>query len=376
MSFMKKAIIPYILMIAIFLMNGCVDSREQKKINAQYVNRAKINAENYIEEKYNFTPEILDAVQERQYGMFNSTPLSTVYVRMTYNGRDFGVYIDGSCENTDGSDNYQQPELKKYFAELITQKLTEPDLLMLSGGKINTVFDPIEAECVNMYSAYFNGTNVSELLSEGDCSVTAEYVCTDISVLSEKDFPDELFGNTRCNIKLVSLRKPDYLGSWICYINDDNEMLPFYAESLTIINNGGTSYKTYSLGNVGDIFYYIDGEDCDTVTVTEIEADDGSNWNNEYFNVKTASKAYAFKCDHNCQVSFFFPQSAIEQSTDRKTFQAYGICRGSGSDRTYDSFYTHDFSDDYEVGYIDINADEEVYVVFLQKTSTRKRRFT
>ncbi|MCM1227440.1 MAG: hypothetical protein NC320_08455 [Clostridium sp.] len=367
---MKKTIIPFILMIAIFLMTGCVDSKEQKKLNTQYVNRAKINAENYIEEKYDFTPEILDAVQERQYGMFNSTPLSTVYVRMTYNGRDFGVYIDGSCENTDGSDNYQQPELKKYFAELIAQKLPEPDSLTLNGGKINTAFDPIEAECVNMYSAYFNGTNISELLSEGDCSVTAEYVCTDISELSEKDFPDELFSNTRCNIRLVSFRKPDYLGHY--YKSGTNEMLPLYAESLTVINSGGTSSQTYSLGNVGDIFYYIDGEDCDTVTVTEIESDDGSNWNNEHFNVKTASKAYAFKSTHNCKVRFFFPQSAIEQITNRKTFQAYGICRGSGSDRTYETFYANDFSDDYEVGYININADEDVYVVFLHKTSTRK----
>jgi hypothetical protein len=96
---MKKTILSVVM--AAIVLTGC-DSKEQKKLNKQYISTAKSNAVKYIEDKYGFTPEVRSAEQEREYGWINSTPLSTVYVRMNHDGRDFGVYIEGATDNTDG----------------------------------------------------------------------------------------------------------------------------------------------------------------------------------------------------------------------------------------------------------------------------------
>ena len=165
---MKKTILPFV--IAAMVLTGC-DSKEQKKLNKQYISTAKANAVKYIEDKYGFTPEIRSAEQEREYGWINSDPLSTVYVRMNHNDRDFGVYIDGATDNTDGYDNYQCEDIADYFCSAISDITGKPVQLTLKGGMVQTSFDPIENECINMYSESFETSAPEKFFSRDRKSV-------------------------------------------------------------------------------------------------------------------------------------------------------------------------------------------------------------
>jgi hypothetical protein len=364
---MKKTVL--FAVMAVLALTGC-DNREQKKLNRQYISTAKSNAVKYIEDKYGFTPEVISAEQERKYGWINSTPLTTVYVRMNHGDRNFGVYIDGASENTDGSDNYQSRDIADCFCSAISEITGKPVQLTLKGGMVQTSFDPIENECINMYSESFDPSAPGEFFSRSQCSVLAEYVNTDISSISGRDLPLYIFKNNNKNeITLVSYRDKDYVGLY-----DQSSMLPFYAESRTIINRIETVHEDFSLGQVGDMSYYIKDEDGSNVTVREVVPDNGSEWDNEFFTAETASKAYSFRCDHDCEVNIFFPKSAIEplDPKSHKTHRELGICRGTGSSRFFDTYNLMHLNDDYEICSFNLNADQEAYVVFLRLTNVKK----
>ena len=364
---MKKIILSVVM--AAIVLTGC-DSKEQKKLNKQYISTAKSNAVKYIEDKYGFTPEVRSAEQEREYGWINSTPLSTVYVRMNHDGRDFGVYIDGATDNTDGSDNYQSKDIADYFCTAIADITGKPVQLTLKGGMVQTSFDPIENECINMYSESFDTSAPEEFFSRSRCSVLAEYVNTDISSIKKKDLPEYLFSKDNNNeIVLVSYRDKDHVGLY-----DQSSMLPFHAECRTIISNNGTVHEDYSLGQVGDMSYYIKNENSSAVTVREVVPDNGSEWNDEFFTAETASKAYSFKCGHDCEVNIFFPKSAIDPipPNARGIHRELGICRGSGSSRSFDTYDLMDLNDEYEVGSFDLKAGQEAYIVFLHLKNVKK----
>lgn len=90
----------------LLLLSGCV-TKEQEEKNAANLARAEINAVNYVKEKYGFTAEITSSEIERDGGMFGPSFTNHAYVNMSYNGKDFTVYINGKNTNTDGVDDYQ-----------------------------------------------------------------------------------------------------------------------------------------------------------------------------------------------------------------------------------------------------------------------------
>ena len=118
---MKKIRLTALLLSCTILFSAC-DSKEQKAENEKNLRQAEKNAIAYIEEKYGFTPEVIESAIERSSGLFGGTPLTTAMIRMSYNNKDFSVYIDGETENTDGADNYQQDEIISALTEKLSEK--------------------------------------------------------------------------------------------------------------------------------------------------------------------------------------------------------------------------------------------------------------
>ena len=99
----------------------------------------------YIKEKYGFTPEVIESAIERSSGLFGGAPLTTAMIRMSYNNKEFSVYIDGETENTDGADNYQQEEIIAALTEKLSEKaenskgiVGEIRSINIDGGKANS----------------------------------------------------------------------------------------------------------------------------------------------------------------------------------------------------------------------------------------------
>lgn len=347
---------------ALIPLASCGDSEEQKKLNRQYVETAKSNALNYIHEKYGFEPEITDAVQERAYGMFGSTPLTTVYVRMNYNGRDFGVYISGADTNTEGYDNYQQEELYEYVKKYIP----EPVDIELKGGYVSTAYDDFEAECVNMYRTYFDGTNISEMFMEKGCDICARYIGEDFSDISLDDFPEELFAGEKVDVTLMSYRSEEAYNKKGVKTNEESAV---YLESYCTLNKSETVKKSYPLGRIGNMYYYVEDDVPESVSITEITPDDASHWDNEYYTCETASKAYSIKSGKDCTVWIYFPESDITEEKDK--YQSFAFYNDTDEGRVYDNYYLHDWDDDYAIESLDISAGQELNFLFLNRKNIK-----
>lgn len=317
---------------------------------------------NYIRDKYGFEPEITDAVQERQYGMFSSTPLTTVYVRMNYNSRNFGVYIDGGSANTDGYDNYQQEDLCGY----IRQFIPEPVDIELKGGFVSTSYDDFEAECVNMYRTYFDGKNIAEMFAEKGCSIYAKYIGEDFSDISADDFPEDLFDSEKVSVTLMSYRSADmYKANGF----QTDEEAAVYLESFCILNKSETVKKTYPLGQIDGVYYYVEDDSPESVSITEIIPDNASEWNNEFFTHEVASKAYSIKSNKDCTVWIYFPESSITEENGK--YQAFAFYKDTDEGRVYDEYYIHDWNDEYEIKDVNLSSGQEFNFLFLNKKNIK-----
>ena len=173
----KKTVrlLPAVPLIVCMLLTGC-DSAEQKAQNAEWEAQASENAKAYIMQKYGLSAEVREAKVDRMRGMFGTTPISDVFVDMRYDKRDFTVYITGQKESTEGSDSYQAEEIEQALSETIEREVP--------GLKLLDIYPQDKTEQDQetfFYSAYFDGTNLPEVLSDGAGSFEAFYVDTDLS---------------------------------------------------------------------------------------------------------------------------------------------------------------------------------------------------
>ena len=347
---------------ALITLTSCGDSEEQKELNRQYIATAKTNALNYIQDKYGFEPEITDAVQEREYGMFSSTPLTTVYVRMNYNNRNFGVYIDGASKNTDGYDNYQQEDLYEYLKSFIP----EPIDMELKGGVISTSYDDFEKECVNMYQTYFDGTNIAEMFNEKGCSIYARYIDKDFSEISADDFPDDFFINEKVKVTFYSYRSEDAYNKKGVRTNAESAV---YLESYCTVSKSETVKKSYPIGRIDNMYYYVEEDLPESVNIREITPDNPANWDNEFFTHEVASKAYSIKSDSDCTVWIYFPESDIVKKDHE--WQGFAFYKNTDGESIYDCYYTHDWDDDYAITSINLNAGEKTDFLFVNRKNRK-----
>ncbi|MGL5675971.1 MAG: hypothetical protein ACRDDX_06140 [Cellulosilyticaceae bacterium] len=174
---MRKAMISLICLLCV-LLTGCY-TKEEKALAKQYTQQAKINATNYIKEKYGFKPKILGAQEDTMWNGWREVPRSGVVVQMKYKERKFLVRISGGKETTEGRDNYQRQDIQKDVEWLIEDELgVEPYRVGLDYGSYETYerFFVDESNKVGLVETYYDGTNLKEVLDEGSSHCVAEFI--------------------------------------------------------------------------------------------------------------------------------------------------------------------------------------------------------
>ena len=135
----KKHIL--IVLMILFLLTGCYSS-EEKKLAEQYKKQGKINAINYVNEKYGFNAKVKSVKEEVNcssvWGCMDSSPSGDVIVKLNANEKDFLVYITGKEESIDAYDDYQMDEIEKdliaFFKNNISIDLYDYNLSFNSKG--------------------------------------------------------------------------------------------------------------------------------------------------------------------------------------------------------------------------------------------------
>ncbi len=323
---MKKIRLTALLLGCTMLFSGCTDTPEQKAENEKNLRQAEKNAIAYIEEKYGFKPEIIESALERSSGLFGGTPLTSAMIRMTYDGKDFSVYIDGETGNTDGADNYQHDEIISALTEKLSEKaesakgiVGEIKSINIDGGKTHNIFNEAEWNTGNLYSEYFDGENFAEVFGDNLCNITADYIDADLISL-DRSFYNFLLDNERVNLYMISYRsekdyeeKPDYS------VFTDFTGIKRHAiqiEESLVFGKDGTEHNEYVLGKHDDFYYYVYDNTPDTVSFTPAQMPDASEYDgNGIIDGQFVTPAYSITSSVNERIYIYYPLSKLPEKS-------------------------------------------------------------
>ncbi|MCM1227053.1 MAG: hypothetical protein NC320_06450 [Clostridium sp.] len=308
---MKKAAASFTAILLMISFTAC-DSKEQKKLNAQWEAQASENAVSYIQEKYGFKADVVSADICRAAGFFSSSPTSDVIVGMEYDGRAFDVYINGENSNTDGSDSYQSAEIEAAMTEMLNKNIP--------GVRQVSLLDDLPDHYVQefsepLYSAYYDGDNLCETAKSGLSGFKAYYLQTDFSDESNFHFLDEY-----CNCEdflhceFISCRSEDAFD-----FDDANaKSSPVYCDNMRSLGGRTAEYAEYELHEFDNFKYYLNYPNESSEKNAEIKISKLSPYNtgilddyNVSSNAEIASDAYHISADERVGVWAYFPAKDI-----------------------------------------------------------------
>lgn len=193
-----------------FIINPISEKQEQEKLEYEaFITQLNTAATTYIEEKYGFTPEITETVQDRNYQIFGSVPLNMGLVYMTCDGKDFCVYydLDAGC----GYDDYQYEEIYAALEDMFCANGAGYEKMIVDylGDVRNVEYDSIEDDCENLFHLRYDGSNLGEILAYSGFEIAGCYTAgEDFSQKTHWQVPQDILQseNRRCTLSFVSFR--------------------------------------------------------------------------------------------------------------------------------------------------------------------------
>lgn len=311
MSKLRKNVFVFFMLVMVFMFTfctGCNDSPEQKAVNEANIERAKTNAINYVQEKYSVQAEVVETILEREQGLFTTTPTSWVLVRMKHKGKAFNVYINGGNSNTEGYDNYQEELIEDAVKDIVNKSVPGVESVYILGGKGREItYDKIAPYRDNLYSTYFTGDNLKEVIEPYDCYTCAMYVNKDLSDVSNGDFL-ELLNIGDMKLCMVSLRDASYIDR-LSGLFDYEKNAVYMSEYCEMKGKSKKDYQTFELKQYDDFYYYVEGADLEDVEVKDVlKSIEVSNWNGKNIQYsKTITPAYSINAKKKCVVHIYYP---------------------------------------------------------------------
>lgn len=315
-----RRILLVLSMMVLVVFTGCGYTEEEKAQMQEYESQASENAIQYIAEKYGFQAKVLETSCEtvESFGVPDFSPSATgdVLVRMEHNGEEFLVMISGEEATTDGMDNYQLEHVQLALADQ-TRVLTgfsAKEILVIYGNYYETRMDLNDS---GMVRTYYDGNNLSEVLSEGDCQIVFSFVDVDLSMIDAGEVK-EAFGNSEClfvsyrseeDFENAGRRRFNMGGAPLAYDIEDKAL---YIGEYRVIGGSEEEYVVYELREQDGIYYVPQDRDAQVI-LTETTLDDVSNWNGRGFldAKQVLDTAYAITSESNA-IYFFIPVDLLE----------------------------------------------------------------
>lgn len=348
-------------LMLLLVLSACGYTSEERIMMMEYKKTAKKNAIAYIEEKYGFTPSVLNAecsTIKAEFGIdFSPSPTGSVYVEMRDKKEDIDFWVLATGEEISSVrcwDNYQHKEIEAAVEEELENALgVDTAHIDLAYGQFDSVGKRVNGtgklkKKYGLVHDYFDGTNLTEVLENASmnkmvtCFVDENYIpdllecsvgeLTDKGTyegsLSDSDKLVKIFGK---NIECLLINYNSYPSCNSVHkqgdaasvtggypFNFDMNDMHFYIKDHYFISSksGGENpygeYTRYELKKF-DEFYYIQmgGTYCN-FTKVENEMHDASNWNGRGFiNAKKVYGEYAIDTDAHC-LHLMIPTSTIE----------------------------------------------------------------
>ena len=230
---------------------------------------AKQNAVTLIEEKYGFSPKVLDAELERDGMLFESEYTDKATVLLKEGEREFSAWVDCNGRTDADCDDYQLYEIRDAIAAEIGKSIP--------GGRTLSLTFTNNGGGVRMFSKKYDGSNLREVLSETDwIELNVGYVNTDFSGYPDADPAGSLRTDSqRMDITLVSFDSEAHRQQLI--ESDRVFYLWNYAPVITgyaFARGNGLEVHTPDVQNHGDFYTMFDlvrGQTGNAFSVSETD---------------------------------------------------------------------------------------------------------
>lgn len=390
----RKIIISIFLSIILSLtLTGCLPTIEDYKELAAYKKQGKINAKNYIKEKYGFDIKIINTTVSGRTDILSSdfTYGGEVYIKAKANNKTFHIYITGKTESTDGIDDYQTKEIEKDYINLLTNTLKiKPYNYKF---EYNNSY-PNYLTNTNLIHEYYDKNNLNEIIKnikflELYYINNIDLNSLDISTLSKE------YNNAKLSI-INFKTKNDYLQYKIEYKNDedncssscDNKFI-IYKQNELILNNSNTEYYEYNKSHYNnEVYIYSFDKESIPITISNTNMDIEkikeslytSRKKDKYKNktIKQITNTYSIPCE-DTMFYIFFPiikknntySNLIQQIDEFELIFAYEYYRND--------ILTYDYEENireftansyyyYDKKFIDCSKNQDIKFTLLRAT--------
>lgn len=327
--------------LAAALCTGCI-SEEQRAENEANLAQAEKNAAAYIYDKYGFEAEMVSSEIEDEADLFSRWYTGYAFIEMEYSGRRFAVYIDGRTENTNGTDDYQCEEITAAVLESFEERTgTDCDSIFIQNEYIKLM-----SEHHLLYNTYFDGSNLSEVISEEPFECVISYFGgKTLPLITEYDMAD-IFGGNTCAVYSYAENLPSdewyssdsavwstddfhytsYVRNYGIYITDSY----FYANNN---NNIDFRHVTPIIHDAGDFLYIT--ESGMPLDFEEVMPEDADNWERLRGDAKTVCTGEYKLPDGSEEVCVYIPKETLPDDGE-DCFIVSSWTKDEGS-RTYSS---------------------------------------
>jgi len=210
---------------------------------------AEKTAVSMIEEKYGFTPTVLDTKLERDGMLFDSDYTNKADVLLSDGTRNFHAWVDCSEHTVSDRDDYQLEKIADALAEEISKTIP-------GGMAISLDFMDDDCNTSRMLSVKYDGNNLREVLSDvTQIELTVGYINADFANAVTPDFVKDM----GIAVTLVSFDSQAHRSQ--AASADTKFYLWNYAPEITgyaYIRKDGIEAKTLSVQNHGDFYTMFD----------------------------------------------------------------------------------------------------------------------
>ena len=332
---MKKYLL---LFLIILLITGCY-SKEDKKLVKQYKEQGKINAINYVKEKYGFDAKIKSIKAEKKCdekdGCFLSRPSGNVIVKMNYNKKTFNVYVTGINESNEATDDYQLDDIKNDIIELLKTSIN----LELYDYKLNLNSNGIK-------ELYDNNLNdMSKYIDSIDLYYIGENNLDSINTTNITNFLQSSDGT----INIINFKDKEKCDGYKNTKFDKKEFLLVYKESELILNkNSRNFYKYDKFTTYNDEVYVYSPTTNNRFDIAESKLDDIKNYKKLYEDLnykKITQISKAFEINRPREILYvYFNKKDIKTNYKDKFFIA-SECNVKGVKKHFINSYFNDHTD-------------------------------
>ncbi len=288
---MKKIWIILCTLFTITIMSGCATDEQIAELEA-VEEQAKINAADYVEEKYGFKPMIFEVEGETGDDTLfpNYEPTGYAYVTCMYHGIDFQVYITGEEASTEGIDNYQ----KDVILEAVQKAAADTFVF-----DTDNIYIDVERRGLDMVGAYYDGTNLLEILNSPKYSWNYTVFVTDVDLpnIDTTSILDNLGQNAK--IEIINCYNAEDLSTVKTqYLADDAGEIGHYGiyvkDYLTFSQNSNEYMDFKVVEHDALTVVMIEGTYCD-IAETSVDPMEWKGYG--YTNPKQIFGAYAIETD-------------------------------------------------------------------------------